>query len=202
MEKGILLVVSGPAGSGKSTVDHELEKQYGYVYSVSATSRSPRENETDGVDYHYLTRDQFVEKIKAGDLVEYTEYCNNYYGPLKSETDAALQAGKTLILEIEVEGASNIKKKYPDAILVMLLPPSFKAQEERLRARNSETEESIASRLNQTKKELTHLNMYDYVVYNRDGDYMSAVKTIASIVEAEKHSTKRNPDAEKKYFEN
>lgn len=202
MEKGLLIVISGPAGSGKGTVCAHLTKTGSFAVSVSATTREPRPGETDGINYHFISKENFLSLIEREEMLEYTDYCGNYYGTLKKETDAVLSSGKNLILEIEVEGARNIKEKHPDAILILLLPPTFSTQEQRLRDRNTETEEKILARLEQTKNELTFANLYDYVVYNFDGMDFEASEKIISIVEAEKASIKRNPQIAKKYFEN
>ena len=129
MSKGLMIVISGPAGSGKGTVNAHLLSSGEFVYSVSATTRAPRPGEVDGVNYRFISRDEFLSRIATGDMLEYTEYCGNFYGTPRKEAEEVLASGKNLILEIEVEGAKNIKAKYPDAVLVMLLPPSFKVQE-------------------------------------------------------------------------
>ena len=201
MSKGLLMVVSGPAGSGKGTVNALLLSTGDFVYSVSATTRAPRPAERDGVDYHFIDREDFEQRIREGELLEYTEYCGNYYGTLKKESLAVLDGGKNLILEIEVEGAKNVKRIYPDAVLIMLLPPSFEIQEQRLRGRGTETEEKILARLEQTKNELGQLDVYDYVVYNYNGGAPVAADDIKAIVRAEKLARRRNPDAKEKYFE-
>lgn len=201
MSKGLLMVVSGPAGSGKGTVNTLLLSTGDFVYSVSATTRAPRPAERDGVDYHFIDREDFEQRIREGELLEYTEYCGNYYGTLKKESLAVLDGGKNLILEIEVEGAKNVKRIYPDAVLIMLLPPSFEIQEQRLRGRGTETEEKILARLEQTKNELGQLDVYDYVVYNYNGGAPVAADDIKAIVRAEKLARRRNPDAKEKYFE-
>jgi guanylate kinase len=202
MNKGILLVVSGPAGSGKGTVNALLVASGDFVYSVSATTRKPRPGEIDGVNYHFISQDEFENRIKNGDLLEHTNYCGNYYGTLKKEALAVLESGKNLILEIECEGAINVKRIYPEAVAVMLLPPTFAIQEERLRGRATETEQKILERLEKTKKEMTQLDVYDYIVYNYNGGAASAADDIAAIVRAEKLARHRNPDAQAKYFEN
>lgn len=202
MNKGILLVVSGPAGSGKGTVNALLVASGDFVYSVSATTRKPRPGEIDGVNYHFITQEEFESRIENGDLLEYTNYCGNYYGTLKKEAIAVLESGKNLILEIECEGAINVKNIYPEAVAVMLIPPTFAIQEERLRGRATETEEKILERLEKTKKEMTLLDVYDYIVYNYNGGAVSAADDIAAIVRAEKLARRRNPDAQAKYFEN
>ena len=201
MKKGLLVVVSGPAGSGKGTVNHILMNQPGYAFSVSATTRAPRPGEVDGVNYHYISVEEFKNRIQKGDLLEYTEYCGNFYGTLKKETEAVLESGKNLILEIEVEGAMNIKRLCPDsAVLIMLLPPSYAIQEQRLRGRATETEEVIKRRLERTKEEMEYLPEYDYVVYNYDGQAEECAREIEGIVRAEKSAMRRNSDAKSNFF--
>ena len=164
MNKGLLIVVSGPAGSGKGTVNKKLLESGEYVFSVSATTRAPRPGEVNGKDYHYITKEDFEHRIAAGEMLEYTQYCGNYYGTPLREAIEVLESGKNLILEIEVEGALNVKRLYPEAVLIMLLPPSFAVQEARLRGRGTETEEKICERLARTREELPELSHYDYVV--------------------------------------
>ena len=201
MNKGLLIVISGPAGSGKGTVCSHLLKTGDFAFSVSATTRAPRPGEQNGINYHFISKEEFINRINDGDMLEYTEYCGNFYGTPKKEAEAVLDSGKNLILEIEVEGARNVKEKYPEAILILLLPPSFATQEQRLRGRGTETEEKILARLEQTKSELKFANCYDYVVYNYDGMDLDAAKKIFSIIDAEKSSVKRNTQIEKNYFE-
>ena len=201
MNKGLMIVISGPAGSGKGTVNGHLLKRDDFVYSVSATTRAPRPNETDGVNYHFISREEFISRIDSGDMLEYTEYCGNFYGTPLKEAIEVLESGKNLILEIEVEGAHNVKAKYPEAILIMLLPPSFAVQEQRLRGRGTEAEDKILARLLRTRKELDVVNDYDYVVYNYDGKDTDAADEILSILRAERASIARNPDVKKNYFE-
>ena len=201
-KNGLILVVSGPAGSGKGTVNRILRDTGDYVYSVSRTTRAPRPGEIDGSDYLFVTRDQFFEYLEQGDFLEYNEYCGNFYGTPLSTSEQIIAQGKNIILEIDVNGARQVKEKKPDAVLIMLLPPHFSDQEQRLRGRATETEEKILSRLEQTHEELHHLDMYDYIVINRDGETQQAAEDIMAIVRAEKLAQKRNPDMEAKYFEN
>ncbi len=201
MKKGLLIVVSGPAGSGKGTVNAHLLKTADFVYSVSATTRSPRPGEENGVNYHFISREEFIRRIDNGDMLEYTEYCGNFYGTPKKEAEEVLNSGKNLILEIEVEGAENIKRKYPDAVLILLLPPSYSVQEQRLRGRGTETEEKITERLQRAKEEIMHAASYDYVVYNQDGKDTEAANDIISIVNAEKHSITRNTTVAQDYLQ-
>lgn len=200
-KKGLLIVVSGPAGSGKGTVLKELLEDDDYRYSVSATTRAPRPGEVAGVSYHYLTREEFERRLQEGAMLEYTEYCGNYYGTPKKEAEAVLAGGQNLLLEIEVEGAANVKKAYPEAVLIMLLPPSFAVQEARLRGRGTETEEKIKERLARTREEVPCVADYDYVIYNHDGRVSEAVEDIRAIVRAERALVRRNKDAAQRYFQ-
>ena len=200
-KNGLLIVVSGPAGSGKGTVLSDLIKDENYKYSVSATTRAPRPGEVDGVNYHFLTRESFEARIARGEMLEWTEYCGNYYGTPKKEAEAVLASGCNLLLEIEVEGACNVKREYPQAVTIMLLPPSFAVQEARLRGRGTETEEKILARLAQTKNELARVQAYDYVVYNHDGMAAETAEDIRAIVRAERNAMRRQGDVARSYFE-
>ncbi len=201
MKKGLLMVVSGPAGSGKGTVNAHLLKRDEFEYSVSATTRAPRPGEIDGVNYHFITAQDFKTRIARGEMLEYTEYCGNFYGTPLKEAEEVLASGKNLILEIEVEGARNVKAIYPDAVLIMLLPPSHAVQEQRLRSRGTETEEKILERLARAREEIRFVSDYDYVVYNYDGKDAEAAEQILAIAEAEKCSLKRNSRAAEKFLE-
>ncbi len=202
MNNGLVLVVSGPAGSGKGTVNKILRETGEYLFSVSRTTRAPRPGEQDGVDYLFVTKEDFLSKLEEKDFLEYNEYCGNYYGTPKSTTEAALAEGKNVILEIDVNGARQVKENCPEAVLIMLLPPSFAVQEQRLRGRGTETEDKILKRLEQTHYELDQLSLYDYVVINGDGDPRTAADDILSIVRAEKCARRRNAEMQYKYFEN
>ena len=202
MKKGLMIVISGPAGSGKGTVNAHLLEREDFVYSVSATTRAPRPGEVDGVNYRFLTREEFISRIESGDMLEYTEYCGNFYGTPRKEAEAVLDSGKNLILEIEVEGAQNVKAKFPDAVLIMLLPPSFAIQEQRLRSRGTETEDKILARLARTREEVTFVDRYDYVVYNHDGKDTEAADEILCIVRAEQNALYRNENVATQYFAN
>ena len=200
MEKGLLIVISGPSGSGKGTVNAQLLQTGDFAFSVSATTREPRPGEVDGINYYYISREEFESRIASGNMLEYTSYNGNYYGTPRKEAEAVLASGKNLILEIEVDGAGQVREKYPEAVLIMLLPPDFATQEARLRGRGTETEEKILGRLAQTREEMKHLDIYDYIVYNETGKVESCKEDILTIVHAEKLSRKRNIDAAKRYF--
>lgn len=192
-EKGILLVISGPAGTGKGTVvSNILARSDDYALSVSATTRAPRYNEVDGVQYHFLTRAQFEQKIEEGQMLEYAEYVGNYYGTPRERVMEMLETGTNVILEIEVVGAMKIKRLIPDAVTVLLLPPDYKTLEERLRGRKTNTEEDIQNRMQQAKLEIGNFASYDYIVINEDGASDEAALQIISIVDAERHRTMRN----------
>ncbi len=201
--QGILLVVSGPAGSGKGTIVGHLLNQYprSYAYSVSATTRAPRVMEKDGVQYYFLTKEAFEEKIAQGQMLEYAQYCGNYYGTPKQAIVEQLAQGKNVILEIEVQGALNVKRIMPQALLVMVLPPDFTTLEQRLRGRGTNTEEDIQNRLRRSKEELQLLDQYDFVIVNEDGKSEAAAEILAQIVKNEKYRIQRNPQIYEKFFE-
>ena len=199
MSKGLLIVLSAPSGRGKSTVREALMKKADFAYSVSATTRAPRDGESDGVDYWFVTREQFEEKIKNGEMLEYTTYNGNYYGTPLDAAMRVVESGRNLILEIEVEGAMNVKRLYPEAILIMLLPPSFSEQERRLRGRGTESEDVIRGRLNRTYEEMNYYPNYDYVVYNNAVE--ACVEDMLSIIHAEQWAVKRHPEIPTSYFE-
>ncbi|MBQ7660674.1 MAG: guanylate kinase [Clostridia bacterium] len=201
MTGGLVFIISGPAGSGKGTLVSEvLARDDRLMCAVSATSRPILKGETDGVNYHYITRAQFEEKIAHGEVLEYTEYCGNYYGTLKSEFERAGALGKHLILEIEVDGATQIKKKYPGAILVMVTPPNAAEQKKRLIERGRDTEESMQRRLTRAEAELDFLPSYDYRICNASGGLDRAADDFFAIVRAEELRTCRAPDFKAEYF--
>lgn len=200
MKKGLLIVVSGPAGSGKGTVNSHLLASDDFCFSVSATTREIRPGERDGVNYFFISREEFEQRIQNGDMLEHNYYCGNYYGTPREAVEKVLGEGKNIILEIDVNGAMQVKEKYPDAILIMLLPPSFRKQEERLRGRATEDEQTILARLEQTKKEIPFFTEYDYIVYNYDGGVDKAAGDILAITRAEQLSVSRNPQTATLYF--
>lgn len=191
MSKGILFVVSAPAGCGKDTIlEKALAKDINLCYSVSATTRTIRPGETDGISYFFKTRDQFEQMIDEGKLLEHTEYCGNYYGTPKESVEETLDCGKNVVLKIETEGAENVKRLLPDSVLIFILPPSMQELSRRLHKRGTEDEETIARRLKQAESEIPCAEKYDYVIVN--GDLDKAVGDFVSIVKSESFKTERN----------
>ena len=169
--KGLLVVISGFSGAGKGTLMKELLKKYdNYALSVSATTREPREGEVDGREYFFKTVEEFEAMIEKGELVEYAKYVSNYYGTPKAYVDKMMAEGKDVILEIENQGAMNIKKMYPDAALIFVLPPSADELKNRLVGRNTESIEVIEARLKRASEESVGIENYDYVIINDDLD--------------------------------
>lgn len=188
MKTGLKIVLSGPSGSGKGTLVKELIKNKQFLLSISATTRQPRQGEQEGVDYFYKERAEFERMIKAGELLEHAEFCGNYYGTPKAFIEESVEAGKDVILEIEVEGALQIKKVYPDAIFIFVVPPSLTELEKRLVGRNTETREVIDQRLARAKEEILYYEQYDYVVVN--DRLVHATEAIEGIVRSEKLKSK------------
>ncbi|MCR5216314.1 MAG: guanylate kinase [Lachnospiraceae bacterium] len=189
--KGILMVVSGFAGVGKGTVIKELlSTQSQYTLSVSATTRAPRPGEVDGVNYFFRTREEFEQMIHENGLIEHAEYVGNYYGTPKAYVEEQLNLGKNVILEIEIQGAMNIKKQFPEAVLIFILPPDAKTLKERLVGRGTETMEVIEKRMNRACQEAEGIEEYDYVVVN--DEVPQCAMRIHEIIEAEKAKAKKN----------
>lgn len=166
-----LIVVSGPAGTGKDTVVNRLRQKHPEIgISISATTRAPRGTEQEGVDYFYLSNPQFEEWIRDDKLVEYTNYCGNYYGTPRAQIEERISKGIYVVLVIEVEGAANIKRQYPDSTTIFICPPSMEELENRLRGRGTDTPESIQKRLSRAKEEIKLASTYDEQVVNDDVD--------------------------------
>lgn len=199
-KKGLLIIVSGPAGSGKGTVVARVREKAPFEFSVSATTRAPRPGELDGVHYHFIDKAAFEEKIAAGDMLEHAEYVGNYYGTPKAPVEQTLAEGKDIILDIEVQGALQVKEKMPDAVMIFILPPDAVTLEARLRGRGTETEEVIAKRMAKARTELALFDRYDYVVVNRENGVDAAAEEILSILRAERCRTSRNTDIPETFF--
>lgn len=189
MEKGLIFVISGPAGSGKGTVVKLLREMIPTLgFSVSATTRAPRPGEEDGVNYYFISRERFKELLNEGAVLEHTEYCGNFYGTLKSEAERVLSEGRDIILEIEVEGALQVKALMPEeTVTVMLIAPDKAELERRLRGRGTETDEVILTRLERAVTEISLAEKYDYVVTNETGKTEECAEKIKSIITSEHH---------------
>ena len=190
--RGILTVVSGFSGAGKGTIMRELMKKYDktYALSISATTRNPRPGETDGVEYFFRTREAFEQMIAQGELIEYAQYVGNYYGTPKEYVEQQLEAGKDVILEIEIQGALKVKKQFPDTLLLFITPPSAAELKHRLVGRGTETMEVIESRLARAVGEAEGIEKYDYFVVNDILD--ECVEEVHSIIRNEHYRVSRN----------
>ena len=186
MRKGKFIIISGPSGVGKGTICNVLLKELNAWYSVSMTTRNIREGEIDGINYYFISKDEFKKRIDDGLLLEYNIYNDNYYGTPKDKVLEKLEEGVDVILEIEVNGARNIKKIFPDALLIYIAPPSMEILKERLIGRGTEDLETIEKRLRIAEVEMKQVDFYDYVIVNDDLDKaISDVKRV--ILKNKKH---------------
>jgi len=185
---GKLIVISGPSGVGKSTVVNQVMSRVSNLhFSVSATTRPQRPGEVDGKNYYFVTKDAFQAMIEREELLEYAEYVGNYYGTPEAPIDAALAQEQDILLDIEVQGALNVKRRRPDAVLIFMMAPSFEELERRLTGRGDTAPEIVASRLDHARWEYSHVKDYDYLVINSQVE--TAVSEIISIITAEKCKT-------------
>lgn len=182
-KKGLLIVLSGPSGCGKGTMVAEILKRGDCVVSVSATTRAPREGEVDHVHYHFITREEFERRIAEDGFLEHAQYVGNYYGTPRKEVEEMRAQGKHVILEIEVQGAFQIREKCPDAILVFTIPPMLDELRRRLHKRGTETEEVIEQRVARAAEELPLAKQYDYIILN--DDLQDAVDDFGAMIRAE-----------------
>ncbi|MCI8776837.1 MAG: guanylate kinase [Oscillospiraceae bacterium] len=192
LNRGLLIVVSAPSGCGKGTLLAEILKDKDYYYSVSATTRSPREGEVDGVNYHFATREEFEDLIKSDGMLEYAQYCGNYYGTPKKEVEKKLSEGKNVILEIEVQGAMQVKEIAPEGVFVFILPPSVSELKKRLLKRGTEEISVIEKRVSEAVGEIKYAEKYDYVIVN--DDLSKAVDDFKTVISAEKMRTKNSKE--------
>ena len=184
-KQGLLIVLSGPSGSGKNTVcDMAKEVMPNIWESVSMTSRKPRKGEVDGKDYYFVSEEEFEKNIEDGKMLEHAKFAGNYYGTPRESVQKQLDAGKDVLLVIEIQGALQIKEKIPQALFVFLLPPSMKELKRRLRMRKTETEEKLMERFETAYKEINELPKYNYVIVNDKAD--EAARKLEAIISAEK----------------
>ena len=193
MQKGLLVVVSGPSGTGKGTVCQQLLSQRDSIrYSVSATTRKPREGEVEGKNYFFVSEKEFLDMLDKDALIEWDKYCDNYYGTPKAYVESCLENGLDIILEITVEGALEIKQKYPECVLIFIIPPSIEELRRRIEYRGTECCEVIEKRLQQAANELNLVSKYDYMILNDSVE--NAALNIEKVLDAERLKPSRNKD--------
>jgi len=189
-KEGLIVVISAPSGAGKTTICKRLlQTSFSFTYSVSFTTRPPRKNEIEGVDYYFVSREEFERLIKEGGFVEWAEVHGELYGTSKKLLEETIKAKKNVLLEVDVRGGTKIKENYPEAVLIFLLPPSWEELERRLKGRGTEEEKKIQKRIERAKEEVKYASRYDYLVINDDVN--RAVEDILSIVKAEALRVKR-----------
>lgn len=182
-KKGLLIVVSGFAGSGKGTLMKRLIEEYdNYALSVSMTTRAPRPGEVHGREYFFVSKEEFEQKISEGGLIEYASYVEHYYGTPKAYVEEQMAAGKDVVLEIEIQGALKVKERFPDAVLIFVLPPSIEELYRRLKNRGTETEDVVRKRMRRAGEEAGAIEKYDYIVINDKVE--ESVKKLHGLIEA------------------
>ena len=191
--EGILIVVSGFSGAGKGTLVNRLIQEYdNYALSISATTREPRPGEEDGREYFFLKKEEFEKRIETGGFLEYACYCDNYYGTPRDYVEKQLRAGKNVVLEIEIQGAMNIRKQFPTALLLFVMPPDIAELNRRLTGRGTESPEVVAKRLNRAAQEAKGIEEYDHILINDELE--TCVKRLHEIVEAARSAPCRNEE--------
>ncbi len=191
--RGILVVVSGFSGVGKGTLMRCLTERYGYyALSISATTRAPRDNEEDGREYFFKTMEEFEQLIAQNRLIEYACYCGNYYGTPRDYVEDQMDQGRDVILEIELQGALKIKKEYPDALLLFIMPPDAETLARRLKDRGTETQEVIRERLERAVEESDGVEEYDYMIINDDLE--QSVEAVHNLIDSQHNKISRNLD--------
>lgn len=192
-KRGLLIVVSGFAGCGKGTLMKRLTGDYeNYALSVSMTTRAPRPGEMHGREYFFVSKEEFEEKIKDGGLIEYASYVENYYGTPRDYVEEQIAAGRDVILEIEIQGALKVKERFPDAVLIFVLPPSIEELYRRLKKRGTEAEDVIRKRMRRAAKEVSVIEKYDYIMINDELE--ESVKKLHSLIEAAHSTPGRNEE--------
>ena len=191
-KKGQLIVISGFSGAGKGTVVKELVSKYGYSLSISATTRAPRPGEVDGKDYYFKTEAEFRNLIDYNGLIEWAQYVDNFYGTPRKFVEDELAAGRDVILEIEVQGATIIRKQYPDAMLLFITTKDVATLRERLAGRGSETEEQVRKRIQRAAEESAMIDTYDYIIIN--DDLNTCIDTVHSVILGGKCKRERNAE--------
>lgn len=189
-KEGLLIIISGPSGSGKGTIVKELMENEQYYVSISLTTRTPRIGERDGIHYFFCSQEEFFKLRDEGKLLEWAEFCGNFYGTPKTNVEQKLKEGKNVILEIEVQGAIKVKQMYPDSIFIFVVPPSINELRKRLINRGTEKHSVIEQRIDRAKEEIKLMDRYDYIVIN--DILLMAVSNINTIVKAEQLKSKRN----------
>lgn len=190
-ERGLLIVISGPSGVGKGTVRKALFELEGHdlVYSISMTTRPPREGEVDGEDYYFVSKEEFLRRIKNDQFLEYAEFVGNYYGTPKDKVDEQIELGKEVVLEIEVQGALQVREKAPDGVFIFIAPPTKEALYRRLLRRGTEKPDMIQQRMDKAEREFPLAHKYDYIVVN--DEVTNAADRILAIIRAEHAKTER-----------
>jgi guanylate kinase len=190
-EHPLVIVLSGPSGVGKdATIAMIKEIGTKFHYVVTATTREKRPGEVDGVDYYFLDRDDFSKKIEQDDFLEYAEVYGNFYGVPKKEVRQALQRGQDVIIKVDVQGATTLKKKIPDAVFIFLMPPSLEDLLERLKVRNADSEDAVNTRMCQAEEEFKCMPLFDYCVINYNNDLDRTAEAVTGIITTEKHRVK------------
>jgi len=197
MKPGLLIILSAPSGTGKTTITRELRKAIPDLeYSVSVTTRQPRRGERDGVDYEFVSKPEFERAAAAGDFLEHAVVFDNYYGTKLSSVEKTLSGGKDILLDVDIQGALQIKQKH-DGIFIFVIPPSLEVLEERLRSRGTDMEQEIVKRIARAKEEIANYVNYDYVIYN--DTIPDCVQKLRSIITAEKCNVSRNKNILKEF---